>query len=64
MQGSQEVGCAGQIHKSTQSLSAKDPFTASAGEPVKASNEFEAFETELLFKLLDFFLVFGVVVLS
>ena len=37
---------------------------ASAGEPVKASNEFEVFGTELLLKLLDFFLVFGVVILS
>ena len=31
MQGGQEVRSAGQIHKSTQSSSAKDLFTASAG---------------------------------
>ena len=64
MQGSQEVRSAGQIHKATQSSSAKDFFTASAGEPIEAPNEFEVFETKLLLKLLDFFLVFGVVILG
>ena len=38
MQGSQEVGPAGQIHKLTQALDAKDLLAASAGEPVKATN--------------------------
>ena len=50
MQGGQEVGPAGQIHESTRSLSAKGLLTASAGEPVKAPNEFKVFETKLLLK--------------
>ena len=64
VQGGQEMRPAGQIHESTQSSSAKELLTASAGEPVAASSEFEAFETKLLLKSLDFFFVLGVVILS
>ena len=53
-----------QANSQSDTSSAKDFFTASAGKPVKASNEFKAFETKLLLKLLDFFLAFGVVILG
>ena len=63
MQSSQEVWSAGQIHEATKTSDAKDLFTASAGEPVKAADEFQVFETELLLKLLDFVFALGIVIL-
>ena len=64
MQGGQEMWSAGQIHEATKTSDAKDLFTASAGEPIETTNEFQVLETELLLKLLDFVFVLGIVILG